>query len=255
MKKRTLILLALCLLLLTACTEKKDQIKEQTITKVNEKISDITNISENQIKKSYTYIKDNYTKFKDKKIYEELIYHIKYIQAVGKYTNNDLTTLANKTLIYIEKDSKKNQIEVKKYLSKIEGQEEKLIKQIYNNYIQLKVVKTIISKQTPIATGDANDKNMTTPENINKAIDYLNKYVQNPFKNDEVLEKTIYYSLYLKVLGPKDNDITKLGEHIIKYISNFDKEEKDKALQLLTQITKNQSNKVNEYYNGIKRNE
>jgi protein involved in sex pheromone biosynthesis len=107
MKKRTLILLALCLLLLTACTEKKDQIKEQTITKVNEKISDITNISENQIKKSYTYIKDNYTKFKDKKIYEELIYHIKYIQAVGKYTNNDLTTLANKTLIYIEKDSKK----------------------------------------------------------------------------------------------------------------------------------------------------
>ena len=68
MKKRTIILLALCLLLLSACTEKKDQIKEQTITKVNEKISDITNISENQIKKSYTYIKDNYTKFKDKKI-------------------------------------------------------------------------------------------------------------------------------------------------------------------------------------------
>ena len=131
---------------------------------------------------------------------------------------------------------------------------------------------------------DNTPKNMITTENINKAIDYINKYVQDPLKNDEVLEKTIYYSLYLKILGPKDNDITKLGTHMLAYLKNFDKEEKDQALKIannelkesikdiqsdnnvkfevvmkilkiLNTITQKQSTKVNEFYNEITRNE
>ena len=256
MKKRLYLILLIVLFIISGCSNKKEEIKEQTTNKVNTTIADITNISEEQIKESYNYIKDNYTNFKKEKTYEKLLYHIKYLQQLGKYSkDNDLTKLANNTLKYIEKNNSKNKKEVLKLLSIIDGDEEELIKEIYDNYLKLKVIKEIIQEQTPIASGDANDQNMITKKNINKAIDYLNKHSQNPFKNDEVLEKTIYYSLYLSELGNKDNEITQMSQHMIKYLSTFDQTEKDKANQLLNTITKKQSSKVETYYNEInKRN-
>lgn len=254
MKKKLLIILILSLFIITACNN-KEEIKKETTTKVKETISDIANISEENIKESYNYLKSNYLNYKDDEIYEQLIYHCEYLKLLGKYADNELTTLANNVLTYIEKSNKDNKTNVIKSLNKIDGKEENMIKEIYDNYLQLKVIKTIISNQTPIATGDANDKNMTNTENINKAIDYINKYIQNPLKNDEILEKTIYYSLYLNILGPKDHKITQLGKHMINYLSSFDKEEKDKALNLLNTITQDQNKIVNEFYNELTRNE
>ncbi len=255
MKNRLFILLILLLIIPTSCTN-KDELAAHANTKVKTTISDITNINEQQIKESYIYIRDNYEKQDDEKIYESLLYHVKYLQSLGKYSKkNDLTILANKTSNYLKKDNTKNKKEVKKMLSIIDGDEEELIKEIYDNYLKLNIVKKIMNQQTKIATSDAKDKNMITETNINKALNYLNKHSQNPFKNDEVLEKTIYYSLYLKKLGKKDNDITKSAQYMINYLSTLKVKEKQEAITLLNNIAKNQSSNVKTFYNEIIHNE
>lgn len=254
MKKRLIILLVISLLFITACTN-KEEIKKEATNKVNTTIADITNISEETIKESYLYIIENYQNHKDKEVYEKLQYHIKYLQSLGTYSkDNELTILSNNISTYIEKSNKTNKQKVTKSINKISGNEETIIKEIYNNYLKLKVVKTIIEEQTPIAQGDVNDKNMTTITNITKAFEYINKHSQNPFKNDEVLEKTIYYSIYLSKLGSSENDITKLGQSMIKYLSTLDESEKDEVIKLLSSITKNQDSKIQNYYNEIVRN-
>lgn len=254
MKKRLYILLIFSLLFITACTS-KEEIKEEISNKVNTTISDITNISEENIKESYLYITENYLNYKDKEVYKELQYHIKYLQSLGTYSkDNELTHFANNTSTYIEKPNKTNKQEVTKNINKISGNEENIIKEIYNNYLKLKVVKTIIEEQTPIVEGDVNDKNMTTISNITKAFDYINNHYQNPFKNDEILEKTIYYSIYLNKLGSSKNDITKLGQSMIKYLSTLDENEKDEVVKILSSINKNQDSKIQNYYNEIIRN-
>lgn len=254
MKKRLFILFIIILFILTGCN-KKTEIKEKATKQVTTTISDITNISNEEIKTSYLYIKENYNKYKDEKVYEKLLYHIKYLQELGKYNkDNDLTILANRTSIYIDKPNKKNKQAVIKSLSIIEGDEEELIKEIYNNYLKQKVVKDTIKEQTIIASADANDKNMLTKENINKAINYLNNHYQNPYKNDEILEKTIYYSIYLNMIGKENNDITQLGKNMINYLSTSDKEAKDNVVQLINKITKKQKTNVDNYYNEIIRN-
>lgn len=254
MKKKLIALIVLLLIIIPGCNN-KEKVEEKTTNKVNTTITDITNITENDIKSSYIYIKNNYTKSKDEKHYENLIYHIKYLQALGKYSkDNSLTILANKTENYLEKNNKKNKDKVTHLLNEIDGKEDKLIKEIYDNYLKIKVIDKLISQQTIIVKGDINDKNMVNEENINKAINYLNKHIQNPLKNDEILEKTIYYSLYLSNLGSKENNITKLGQHVINYLSTFDKEEKDNAINLLDDIHKNQKNLVTKYYEETIRN-
>lgn len=255
MKKRLIIILVISLLLITGCND-KEEIKEEASNKVNTTISDITNISQESIKESYLYLKDNYQNYKDKKVYENLLYHIKYLQSLGSYSpNNELTKLADNTFNYLEKSNKSNKQYVTKSINSISGKEEQIINEIYENYLKLKVVKDIIKEQTPIAEGDINDKNMTTIANVTKSFEYLSKHSQNPFKNDEILEKTIYYSLYLSKLGTPENDITKLGQYMIKYLNTLDEKEKDKTIKLLNSIKKNQDSKIKSYYNEIVRNE
>ena len=251
MKKRIIILLIILIFLTSGCNN-KEKIEETTTTKVNTTISDITNITPDHIKESYIYIKDNYQNYKKDDIYENLLYHIKYLEELGKYSKeNELTILADNVSNYLKKSNKENKQKIIKIIEEIEEDEENIIKEIYNNYLKLKTIKEIVEKQTLIVEGDLNDKNLKTVSNINKAIDYLSKHGQNPFKNDEILEKSIYYSMFLSNQGKKENNITKLGQKMYNYITTLDEKEKDEFTTILNSINKNQQSQVKLYCNEI----
>ena len=92
------------------------------------------------------------------------------------------------------------------------------------------------------------------PSNKRLYLPTLSNHLQKPFKNDEVLEKTIYYSLFLSKLGNKDNDITILSNYILEYINTLDTEYQEKAITLIATINKNQNKYVDTYYNEIESN-
>lgn len=252
MKKKILIILLIIITITTGCTNKKEEIKEQTIKEVQTLIKDITNITEKEIKESYLYLKDNYKNYKDDQVYEKLIYHIEYLKSLGEYSkDNKITNLATKIETYLDKPNSQNKEAVAILLNNIDGEEDKIINELYTNYLTLNTIKRIIEEQTPIVEGDTNDKNMVTKENITKAIDYLSNHIQNPLKNDEILEKTIYYTLFLNKLGNKNNDITKLSNYILEYLNTLDTEHQEKAINLLSSINKNKTNYIDTYYNEL----
>lgn len=252
MKKKLIIILLIMITITTGCSNKKEEVQKKASDKVNIITTDITNITEKDIKDSYTYIRDNYKNYKDDKVYEKLIYNIEYLKLIGKYSkDNKLITLATKVETYLNKPNKKNKEAVAILLNNIDGEEDKIINEIYTNYLTLNTVKRIIEEQTLIVEGDVNDKNLVTKDYINKAVTYLSNHLQKPFKNDEILEKTIYYSLFLSKLGNKDNDITILSNYILEYINTLDNEYQEKAINLISTISKNQNKYVDTYYNQI----
>lgn len=254
MKKKILVILFLIIFIISGCSN-KEELTEQATTKVNTNIKDITNITEKNIKESYTYIKENYKNHKDDAIYEELIYHLKYLELLGQYSkDNKLTELSTKVQTYIKKDNKSNKEAVAILLNNIDGDEDKLIKELYTNYLTLKTINTKIEEQTPIVEGDINDPNMLTISNITKAVDYLISHIQKPLKNDEVLEKTIYYSLFLSKLGKEDNELTLLANNTLEYLKTLDSEKQEEIIKLLNNITKNQDKLINDYYKYINSN-
>ena len=255
MKKKLIIILLIMITIITGCSNKKEEVQKKASDKVNIITTDITNITEKDIKDSYIYIRDNYKNYKDDKVYEKLIYNVEYLKLLGKYSkDNKLITLATKVETYLNKPNKKNKEEVAILLNNIDGEEDKIINEIYTNYLTLNTVKRIIEEQTLIVEGDINDKNLVTKDYINKAVTYLSNHLQKPFKNDEVLEKTIYYSLFLSKLGNKDNDITILSTYILEYINTLDTEYQEKAITLIATINKNQNKYVDTYYNEIESN-
>lgn len=252
MKKKLIIILLIMITIITGCSNKKEELKEQTTKEVKTITADITNITETDIKESYQYIKDNYKNYKDDKVYEKLLYHIEYLKILGQYSkDNKIVTLVTKVETYLNKPNKTNKEAVAILLNNIDGKEDKIISELYNNYLTLNIVKKIIEEQTPIVEGDINDKNLITKEYINKSVDYLSNHIQKPLKNDEVLEKTIYYSLFLSKLGNKNSDITILSNYILEYLNTLDSEYQEKAINLIDTINKNQTNYINNYYNEI----
>ena len=123
MKK--IIILLLTVLLITSCTN-KEEIKKEIKKEVETTIKDISNITIKDIEDSYTYLKENYQEYKDDKKYEKIIYHLNYLEKLGKYNkDNELTKLTEYISKYLDKPSKDNKKAIDKSIEIIDKENDK----------------------------------------------------------------------------------------------------------------------------------
>ncbi len=254
MKIFYIVLAILMLLLLSGCENKKEQTYQETQSKISETIVNIENVTEEKIKESYLYIKNNYQNTTSKDTNQKLMEKTSYLELVTKNNRNSkLYELATKNKEYLTTSKKDLISEIKKILNSIENNEDKIINEAFVNYHKAITIEKIIKTQTIKASADANDKNMITKTNIKNAIMYLTNNIANPLKNDEILEKTIYYSLFLSNLSKNDSELKNLGDKSLSYIKTLDQNELNDLMNLINKINKNQDKIVTDFYNSVKK--
>jgi len=252
MKNKKIIFLILIIFLLTSCYSKKiDTIYDEQTSLVETNLQDITNISKDEIVKSINYIKNNYTNLNDSDRKEKLIYYVTYLEYLTKNVDTDLKELVSLTKNYISSNTSSNKTKLSSYLNKIEDNIDYLSTDLYTKYQTTIILNDIIDEQTTLVNADLNDSNMISESRINKAINYIDTYYENPYKNNEVIEHIVYYSLYLSNLTKSSNNITNLGTKTLTYINSLSSKDKEKVTITLSSIKKDQKNQVKSLYNQI----
>ena len=219
---------------------------------VENKNKDLSNISEEKIKNSITEIKNNYLNIKDKTILEDVVYNVTYLEYLtSKVKESQLNDLVTYTKDYLNTKSQESKDNLANYFKQIESKEDELIRELYVNYNTMITLEDILSLNTNIVTNDLNDSNMISEENINKAIDYIATYYQEPYKNDEIIDKISYYSLYLSGISHQRNNITNLGISTLNYLQSLSNEDKKAIEEYLSKVKENQSVQVKSLYRQI----
>lgn len=219
---------------------------------VENKNKDLSNISEEKIKNSITEIKNNYLNIKDKTILEDVVYNVTYLEYLtSKVKESQLNDLVTYTKDYLNTKSQESKDNLANYFKQIESKEDELIRELYVNYNTMITLEDILSLNTSIVTNDLNDSNMISEENINKAIDYIATYYQEPYKNDEIIDKISYYSLYLSGISHQRNNITNLGISTLNYLQSLSNEDKKTIEEYLSKVKENQSVQVKSLYRQI----
>lgn len=219
---------------------------------VENKNKDLSNISEEKIKNSITEIKNNYLNIKDKTILEDVVYNVTYLEYLtSKVKESQLNDLVTYTKDYLNTKSQESKDNLANYFKQIENKEDELIRELYVNYNTMITLEDILSLNTNIVTNDLNDSNMISEENINKAIDYIATYYQEPYKNDEIIDKISYYSLYLSGISHQRNNITNLGISTLNYLQSLSNEDKKIIEEYLSKVKENQSVQVKSLYRQI----
>lgn len=249
----TISLILIAIVVITGCSNKKIENMYHTQQEVVEKeVADIKNISEEQIKKSVTYIRENYTKISDKEVVNDIIYHVSYLEYLTKNVKeNELIDLVTYTKNYISSKKEADKKKLSSFLDKIESKEDNLIKDLYTKYNTTITITKRIEEQTPLVEADLNDANRVNEKNINKAINYIALYYQTPYENDEILSNMVYYSLFLSGLSKEGNEIVSLGKTTMDYLKSLEEEEKTLVRESLSKIGKNQEEKVKALYKQI----
>ena len=251
-KIMTIILILICI---TACGTDNSELITNQEYEVTNKISDVENVTANNIKESFEYINANIEKTKNKEVLEKLAYHANYLSIIGNKSElnktHALTNLGNTTKTYLIKLNKKDKKEVDKLLNDIEDNIDELSEDFYSNYHIIITINESIKKSEIEVASDLIDSKKFNTNNISKAIDYISTYINDPLKNSEVIEKIIYYGEYLLQTGVKipENEITLLGKYTKEYLKNLDNENKKNALNILNEINKDRKNKIEEFYN------
>ena len=247
--KKKYILIILLLIFTVGCQNKKIEdtnVEEQ----VSKKIEEVNNITVDSILASYEEIKNQIEDKLDQKTYDELKYNAVYLNKIATYDDkNYLYLLSETTLTYLKSQNSKNLNEVTKLFKVIERHKVQYATSVYNNYHIIITVKKIREEQTPIVKADINDSNIVNIKTITKAVDYIKKNIDNPLNNNETIEKMVYYSMFLKELGPRNNNLTLLGKYTLDYLSTLDTTNKSKAKSYLKIVSKNLSNVIELYYN------
>lgn len=220
--KKKLLLIIICLIFLTGCQSKNDKLFTEQENKVKENIEDVTKVTIDSIRERYMYLKDNYESVKEASK-EELIYSAKYIQTVGANKENEMTKLADLMLIYLKDDNKKNFEDLNIAFKNVETEEEKLITDLYNAYMIDNLVTKIIVDKQETALADVKDKKMLTSKKIKEGLSYIEKNIEKPLKNQEILENLVYYGLFFENI-PKSKAIKNIGKNTITYLKTLDLE-------------------------------
>ena len=237
MKKIIILLVLLISILLVPGCKKIDNLIEDGQSKVNDYIKETKDISKETITESVDYILKKF----DKKINKEYIYHATLLNTISK--NNfvkdcKITELASNAYNYILDKTEDNKDKLEDIVREVKKDKDKLIDDFYNkykNYIESNA-KLVASKTKLIV--ELREKDSINSKKINKAIDYILLHYKKPFANEEVLDKCIYYSMYLDTIGTKkgiDNDVIKIGKNMKKYIQ----EQNDKYISKIDEIKDN----------------
>ncbi len=237
MRKKIIFLIVISLLILTGCQSKNDKLFREQEDIVKKELKDVKNVTEKSIEEKYLYLKDNYESY-NKKNKKDFIYNAKYLQTIGNKTQNDMTKLADLMLIYIKDTSKHNYEKLDIMFKNVEHQENKLINDLYNDYLIDNLVNETIEKQQDQVTADLKDKKLLTSKRLKEGINYIEKNIDNPFKNNEVLDNLVYYSLYFNGLKTKGS-IKTLGKRTLDYLKTLDNNEYNEINKLLSKMNKN----------------
>ncbi len=255
MKKFVPIIIIILILIIVILSNNNQSVttlfaEQKEIVENNNK--DLSNISEEKIKNSITEIKNNYLNIKDKTILEDVVYNVTYLEYLtSKVKESQLNDLVTYTKDYLNTKSQESKDNLANYFKQIESKEDELIRELYVNYNTMITLEDILSLNTNIVTNDLNDSNMISEENINKAIDYIATYYQEPYKNDEIIDKISYYSLYLSGISHQRNNITNLGISTLNYLQSLSNEDKKTIEEYLSKVKENQSVQVKSLYRQI----
>ena len=218
MKNIKYIALVMLIFFITGCTN-YEEIKTKEENKVTEYVSNINNVTTDLIKESYNYLKDNIDNINKKEIYAKLSYYNKYLETISSIDKEtDLYILSSNMNTYLEKRTKENKLIVKKQINKIDDNLDEKVNDIYNKYYR----NTMVDKKIEYL----NDKVIAEQEikiddrEIRKGIEYINNHLDMKYQNEEIIEKIIYYSLYMSYND--DELISKTGNDVINYLKNPD---------------------------------
>lgn len=218
MKNIKYIALVMLIFFITGCTN-YEEIKTKEENKVTEYVSNINNVTTDLIKESYNYLKDNIDNINKKEIYAKLSYYNKYLETISSIDKEtDLYILSSNMNTYLEKRTKENKLIVKKQINKIDDNLDEKVNDIYNKYYR----NTMVDKKIEYL----NDKVIAEQEikiddrEIRKGIEYINNHLDMIYQNEEIIEKIIYYSLYMSYND--DELISKTGNDVINYLKNPD---------------------------------
>ena len=146
-----------------------------------------------------------------------------------------MTKMADLMLIYIKKPDKDNFEKLDIVFKNVIPNEDKLIKDIYNSYVVENVVKEIIKTKNDQVITDLKDKNQLTTKNLKTGINYIKKNIENPFKNEEVLNNMVYYSMFFNGIK-KNGNVQKLGTRTLDYLKTLDDSKYQDVLNLLAKM-------------------
>ncbi|MGN1338406.1 MAG: hypothetical protein ACI4WW_08030 [Candidatus Coprovivens sp.] len=218
MKNIKYIALVMLIFFITGCTN-YEEIKTKEENKAAEYVSNINNVTTDLIKESYNYLKDNIDNINKKEIYAKLSYYNKYLEIISSIDKEtDLYILSSNMNTYLEKRTKENKLIVKKQINKIDDNLDEKVNDIYNKYYR----NTMVDKKIEYL----NDKVIAEQEikiddrEIRKGIEYINNHLDMIYQNEEIIEKIIYYSLYMSYND--DELISKTGNDVINYLKNPD---------------------------------
>lgn len=247
-----IIVLILLIAILSNNIQNLDSIYEEQKEIVIKDTKDLSNITEKQIKNSIEEIKNNYLDIKDQEILKKVIYNVTYLEFLTDKTNDKkISELVDYTKEYINTKSKESKEQLSNYLKEISEELDKLTKELYINYNTMVTLDRILSSNTKDVTSDLNDPNMISKDQIRKAIDYIEMYYQEPYKNDEVIDKITYYSLYLSGLTNKQNNITNLGIATLNYLQSLKEDDKKEIEKYLSSIKDNKEEQISSLYKEI----
>jgi hypothetical protein len=251
--KCTVILLSIFLLL--GCKVNVDKFIEEENKNVEKYVAKKTKISKKKISESIDYILDNY----NKKINSEYVYHTLLLKNI---TNNNylkdskIYELARTSDEYMLDQSDKNKQKLETTAEYIKKKEKDIVDEFYTSYENYyNSVINLTEAKTKLLV-EIETKGAINAKKINKAIDFILLNYKNPFKNEEVLEKTIYYAMYLDTCGTKNrvsNEVIDLGKYMKKYIQELDESYIDKITTLKIKIKPNKDSLVNQIVNPPKK--
>ena len=244
-KKYKIVILLLAVLLLVGCDNKIDSMIKNTKKDIT---SNIKSTSSKKVKESIEYIHDNY----EKKINKEFVYHTMLLKKLcdNSYLNESkIKILSDAAYEYMFRQSKGNKKELEESLAAVYEDLDKEVEDFYNLYQRIVIVDGYLAKAKTELLVQAEEKDYITYDKINKAIGYIQDYYRETFKNNEVIERMSYYSMYLEKIGSKinkKNSIVSLGVTTRKYLQSGKDNRLEEINNLLDEINSNKEGLINE---------
>ena len=244
-KKFKILFLIIAMFFVVACDNKIDSLVKDTKKEV---ASNIENTSKEKIKESIQYIHDNY----EKKISKKYVYHtilLKRLCDNSHLSESKIKRLADASYEYMFSQSVGNKKELKESINIVYDNLDKEIDNFYTIYQRLIVVEGYLAKAKTKLLVEADEKDFISNNNIVKAIDYIQDYYDNAFKNNEVIERLCYYSMYLEQVGnkvKKQNSITNLGKSMKKHMQSGEVKKTEDITKLLNDIKNNREALIGE---------
>ena len=167
--------------------------------------------------------------------------------------NSKIQRLSQAAYEYMFRQSKGNTKELEESLAAVNEDLDNEVNTFYEAYQRSVLVTSYLSKAKTKLLVEAEEKGFVNINKINKALDYIRDYYDNGFKNNEVTEYICYYSLYLEKIGNKigkNNDITKLGKTVKKYMQEGRERSLKEIEDLLNKVNSNRDALIGELVNN-----